>query len=103
MVPALGGRQITFPLPAVTSALVCVTSSYEGFFWKKTVKHSEIILDLQATKLLMTSEAHHLLVISGVDLGSLKKCYSSAKNDKPLPCFSLFIFRNACMPTGYRI
>lgn len=90
-----GGSQVTFLLPTVTSALVCITSRCKGFgvifLEKRPAKHSEIIVHLQATTLSAAGEVHHLRVISGVDLGSLKKCYSSAKNDKPLALFSFLL------------
>lgn len=38
----------------------------------KTAKHSDITIDLYTTKLSVASEVHHLLVISDVDLSSLK-------------------------------
>lgn len=59
------------------------------FRGKKTRKHSEIIIDLQTTKLLAASEVHHLLVISGVDLGSLKTAL--LRMISPFPGF-LYLF-----------
>lgn len=65
------------------------------YFWKK---HSEIIIDLQATKFLVPSEAHHLLVICDVYLDLLKAVAALLRVISPFPAFlSLFLEIAVCL------
>lgn len=70
------------------------------FISGKSAKHSEIIINLQTTKLLVASEVYLLLVISGVCLDSLKNAAALLRMISPFP--TLFILKNGCMPTAYQ-
>lgn len=87
----------------IASCNLCLSACHVQvpyFISGKTAKHSEIIINLQATKLLVASEVYLLLVISGVYLSSIKNATALLRMISPFP--TLFIFKNGCMPTGYR-